>query len=188
MNETLEPVRVLGLGNVLMGDDALGPWVIESLQAGWEFPEGVSVLDVGTPGLDLTPFLADAETVILVDTVKADGPPGTICVYPREKLVSRPPQPRVSPHDPGLTEALLALDLAGAAPRDVILVGVVPKAVAQGVRLSPEVRAAVEKAAARVVELLSLMGLAARRRAEAPPAAPWWERGADVRVELGAGA
>ena len=180
--ESLESIRVLGLGNVLMGDDALGPWVIETLLAGWEFPEGVSVLDVGTPGLDLTPFLAHADTVILVDTVKADGPPGTLRVYPREQLLSRPPQPRVSPHDPGLTEALLALDLAGAAPRDVLLVGVVPGAVAQGVGLSPEVRRAVEKAAVQVVQLLALLGLTARRRVAAPAAAPWWERAPGARI------
>ena len=88
-------VRLLGLGNVLIGDDAVGPWVIEELLANWEFPEGVSVVDVGTPGLDLTPYLADADTVLLVDTVKADGPPGAIRIYSREELLSRLPQPRV---------------------------------------------------------------------------------------------
>ena len=188
MNETLEPVRVLGLGNVLMGDDALGPWVIEALQAGWEFPEGVSVLDVGTPGLDLTPFLADAETVILVDTVKANAPPGTLRVYSRAQLAIRAPSPRVSPHDPGLTEALFALDFVGSGPRDVILVGVVPAATEQGVGLSPAVSGAVDRAAGEVVALLSCLAKAPRRRRGAIPAAPWWERAADVRVELSAGA
>lgn len=180
--ETLQDVRVLGLGNVLMGDDAVGPWVIEALLAGWEFPEGVSVLDVGTPGLDLTPFLAEADTVILVDSVHADAPPGTLRVYARDQLASRAPAPRVSPHDPGLTEALFALDFVGAAPRDVILVGIVPATVAKGVRLSAPVRAAVEGAAAEVVRRLAAMGLPPRPRALAVPAAPWWERAADARV------
>ncbi|MGE5412887.1 MAG: hydrogenase maturation protease [Syntrophomonadaceae bacterium] len=188
MKETLEPVRVLGLGNVLMGDDALGPWVIETLQAGWEFPEGVSVLDVGTPGLDLTPFLADADTVILVDTVKANAPPGTLRVYSREQLASRAPSPRVSPHDPGLTEALFALDFVGAAPRDVILVGVVPASTERGVGLSPEVDAAVGRAAQEVVMLLSCLARTPRRRRDALRAAPWWERATDVRIEVTSGA
>jgi hydrogenase maturation protease len=188
VNETLEPVRVLGLGNVLMGDDALGPWVIESLQAGWEFPEGVSVLDVGTPGLDLTPFLADADTVILVDTVKANAPPGTLRVYSRAQLATRAPSPRVSPHDPGLTEALFALDFVGSGPRDVILVGVVPASTEPGIGLSPEVGGAVEGAAREIVALLSCLGRTPRRLRDAPPVTPWWERGADVRVELCAGA
>jgi hydrogenase maturation protease len=169
-------VRVLGLGNVLMGDDALGPWVVEELLAKWEFPDGVAVLDVGTPGLDLTPYLADAGTVLLVDTVKADGPPGAIRIYSRAQILSRPPQPRVSPHDPGLTEALLALDFAGGAPRDIVLVGVVPGVVAKGIGLTPAVKDAVGRAAAEIVRLLSGLGLSPRRKTSASPASPWWEK------------
>lgn len=171
----LAPVRVLGLGNVLMGDDALGPWVMEELLAQWEFPEGVSVLDVGTPGLDLTPYLADADTVLLVDTVKAEAPPGTIRVYTREQLLARPPQARVSPHDPGLAEALFALDFGGAAPRHIVLIGVVPGVVAKGIGLSADLQQAVEKAAAEVIERLAWLGFLARRRGTAEPTVPWWE-------------
>jgi hydrogenase maturation protease len=134
------------------------------------------VRDVGTPGLDLTPYLADADTILLVDTVKADGPPGTIRIYSRAELLARPPQPRVSPHDPGLTEAMLALDFAGCAPRDTVLVGVVPGVVAKGIGLTPAVKDAVGRAAAEVVRLLSGFGLSPRRKASAPPASPWWEK------------
>jgi hydrogenase maturation protease len=169
-------VRVLGMGNVLMGDDALGPWVVEELEAGWDFPEGVSLTDIGTPGLDLTPYLAGAETVLLVDTVRADGPPGTIRVYSRQQLLSRPPGPRVSPHDPGLTEALFALTLAGCAPRDVVLIGVVPGVVAKGVGLSEGVRASVGLAAREVVRRLQDLGLPPQRKSRAAATAPWWER------------
>jgi hydrogenase maturation protease len=181
-------VRVLGLGNVLMGDDAFGPWVIEQLLADWDFPEGVTVTDVGTPGLDLTPYLADADTILIVDTVKAEAPAGTIKVYSREQLLACPPRPRLSPHDPGLTEALFTLELAGAAPSELTLVGVVPEQVAQGVRLSPAVRAAVDAAAAEVIRRLVQMGLPPRPRALATTPAPWWERAADFRTELSAGA
>ncbi len=162
--EDLGRVRVLGLGNVLMGDDALGPWVVEELKARWEFPEGVSVVDIGTPGLDLTPYLADADAVILVDTVQADAPPGTLRVYSGPELLSRAPLPRVSPHDPGVTEALFLLGFADAAPRCVVLVGVVPQTVAKGVSLTPPVRAAVAPAALEVLRLLGEMSL------HAPPA------------------
>jgi hydrogenase maturation protease len=177
----LAPVRVLGLGNVLMGDDALGPWVIEDLLARWEFPEGVSVVDVGTPGLDLTPYLADAETVILVDTVKAEGPPGAIRVYSRGELLARGPQPRVSPHDPGLAEALFSLDFAGCAPKSVTLVGVVPEKVEKGVRLSPAVRAAVPAASEEIAGRLAWLGLRPRRR-PGTRTAPWWEAAAPETV------
>lgn len=174
MIATLAPVRILGLGNVLMGDDAFGPWVIEDLLARWEFPEGVSVLDVGTPGLDLTPYLADAEAVFLVDTVKADAAPGSIRIYSRGQLLARGPQPRVSPHDPGLAEALFSLDFAGAAPKQVTLVGVVPGKVEKGVELSPALRAAVPAVSEEIAGRLAWLGLAPRRRPGAT-AKPWWE-------------
>ena len=174
-------VRVLGLGNVLMGDDALGPWVIEELLANWVFPEEVAVVDVGTPGLDLTPYLAEADTIFLVDTVKADAPPGEIRVYSREQLLSRPPQPRVSPHDPGLTEALFALAFAGSEPRDVVLIGVVPGVVAKGIGLTAAVQAAVGPAEAEVVSRLTALGLAPRRRSGVG-ASPWWEGAVESRT------
>jgi len=170
----LEKVRVLGLGNVLMGDDALGPWVIEDLLARWEFPQGVSVVDVGTPGLDLTPYLADAEAVFLVDTVKADAPPGTLKVYSRGQLLSRGPQPRVSPHDPGLAEALFSLDFAGCAPKEVTLVGVVPGKVEKGVTLTAAVRAAVPAASEEIAGRLGWLGLRPARR-PGTKTEPWWE-------------
>jgi len=180
--EDLGRVRVLGLGNVLMTDDALGPWVVEELRANWEFADAVSVVDVGTPGLDLTPYLAGADAVILVDTVQADAPPGSVRVYSGRELLSRAPTPRVSPHDPGVTEALFLLEFGGAAPRDVVLVGVVPQTVAKGVRLTPPVRAAVAPAALEVIRLLAERNLPARRRPAAAAAAPWWETAADGRV------
>jgi hydrogenase maturation protease len=168
-------VRILGLGNVLMGDDALGPWVIEELLANWEFPENVEVVDVGTPGLDLVPYVGGADTILIVDTVKSDGPPGRIRVYEREQLLARPAEPRLSPHDPGLKEALFALTLAGSAPEDVVLVGVVPGAVDRGIGLSPAVQDAVSPAAAMVIDRLKALGFAPRRRMSPVPAAPWWE-------------
>lgn len=175
-------VRVLGLGNVLMGDDAVGPWVVHDLVANWEFPEGIEVVDVGTPGLDLVPYLADADTVLIVDTVKADGPPGRIRVYEREELFARPAQPRLSPHDPGLFETLSTLRLAGSAPRDLAIVGIVPSIVDTQIGLSPPVRAAVPRAAAVVIERLTRLGFPPRQRENALEAAPWWEESAGNRV------
>jgi hydrogenase maturation protease len=176
----LAPVRVLGLGNVLMGDDAFGPWVIEELLARWEIPAAASVVDVGTPGLDLTPYLGGADAVLLVDTVKADGPPGRIHVYEKRELLRLPAAPRLSPHDPGLAEALLALTLAGSEPREAVLVGAVPASVAMGVGLSRPLRRAVATAAAEVLRRLAALGIPCRPRPDALDTSPWWEK--PVRV------
>ncbi len=48
-------IAVIGLGNVLMGDDAFGPYVAHLLDGWYEWPDDVQVVEVGTQGLDLTP-------------------------------------------------------------------------------------------------------------------------------------
>ena len=169
-------VRILGLGNVLMGDDAFGPWVVEYLQANYELPEEVTVIDVGTPGLDLVPYLAGATHLVIVDTVKSDGKPGELRLYRKQEILRYPPQPRLSPHDPGVKETLLTLDFAGTGPGDVLLVGAIPASSAMGVGLSGAVKDAVPLAAGEVVRELARLGLGARKRSPASPVVPWWEQ------------
>jgi hydrogenase maturation protease len=170
-------VKVLGLGNVLMGDDALGPWVIHHLESAYDFPPEVALVDVGTPGLDLVPYVAGPSGIVLVDTVSAkDAAAGSVRLYDREALLRFAPKPRLSPHDPGVTEALLAVEMAGEAPAFVTLVGVVPGRVATGVGLTSAVQDAVGRAAEAVVATLLARGLEVRRRpGDVSAPLPWWE-------------
>lgn len=170
------PIRVLGLGNVLMADDGFGPWVVEHLRARYEFPASVEVVDLGTPGLDLVPHLIDADTVVIVDTVKSIGAPGELRRYCLDQILAHPPQPRLSPHDPGLKDTLLTLTLAGRAPREVIVVGAIPERVAMGNALTPALQAAVAPAARVVVDELVAMGIEPSPRDDAGPVGPWWTR------------
>jgi hydrogenase maturation protease len=171
-------IRVLGLGNVLMGDDGVGPYVIETLEAEYDFPPEVSVVDVGTPGLDLAPFLMGADAVIVVDSVRSDGEAGALRQYSRDAILQHAPPQRLGPHDPGFKHTLLTLDFAGAAPREVTLVGVIPQTTAPCARLSPPVRASVAGAVAAVVAEVRRLGLNVRRRPVVREATPWWERAA----------
>jgi len=136
-------ISVLGLGNVLMSDDGLGPVAVRAFEAEYVVPADVQVVDLGTPGLDLLPWLADIDRVIIVDTVKSDRPPGSVRLYEKADLLRYPPAARVGPHDPGVKEALQALEFAGRAPRELTLIGVVPASTAIGIELTPPVRAAV---------------------------------------------
>jgi len=167
-------IRVLGIGNVLMGDDGFGPFVVRVLEALYPCPSGVEFIDAGTPGLDLTPYLFGADAVIFVDTVSARGLPGEIRVYDRDAILQVPPQMRTGGHDPALKEALLTVAAAGGGPSRVTLVGAIPEWVATGVSLSPRLEAAVGPAIHAVVDALSSMGVELERRAH--PLAPhiWW--------------
>jgi hydrogenase maturation protease len=169
-------VTVLGIGNVLMGDDALGPFVVKRLEAEWEPLDGLQLVDAGTPGLDLTAYLAGLDAVVVVDVVKAAGAPGEIRLYGKAELVERPPILALSPHEPGLREAILNADFIGVSPASVRLVGVIPERVDYGLGLSAPVRAALPGVIDRVRDELAALGLSPRTRAV--PLAPdvWWER------------
>lgn len=187
MNETPDPVAetgaeiaVLGLGNVLMGDDALGPTVIAQLQAQYEFPTTVRVEDLGTPGFDLHPHLAGHTALIIVDTVRSESDPGALRLYRKDEILRHPPAARTGPHDPSLKQTLLALQFADDDPQDVLLVGVVPASTEGSNELSAAVQAAVPDAVAAVCEELARLGHPARERAE--PAEPrlWWRESPDA--------
>lgn len=170
-------IAVVGLGNVLHGDDGVGPYAVRVLEAHWDFPDDVRVVDLGTPGLDLHPHVAGLDALIVVDTVRAEGEPGELRRYDMRQILRHPPPIRVSPHDPGLKETLLSLEFAGLAPREVVLLGVVPRSCEQGIGLDPAVRDAVPRIERAVVEELGRLGRAPARRE--PPVAPdiWWEWG-----------
>ncbi|WP_242340153.1 MULTISPECIES: hydrogenase maturation protease [unclassified Anaeromyxobacter] len=169
-------IAVIGIGNVLTGDDAVGPHVVRVFEARHAVPPDVQVMDAGTPGYDLTAFIAGLEGLVLVDAVKAKAAPGTLRVYDKEELLHKAPVLAMSPHEPGVREALMNAEFMGVSPKTVKLVGVVPASVATGIGLSPEVRAAIDGAVAQVAKELAALGVAVTERV--PPAAPdlWWEK------------
>jgi hydrogenase maturation protease len=170
-------VAVLGIGNVLLGDDAVGPHVIAELEAGFDLDPDVLVRDAGTPGLDLVPMLEHRPAVVIVDSVKADAPPGTIKLFSKDEILAGRASIRFGPHEPALCDALASLEFSGAAPAEVVLVGIVPQTIQTGTALSPAVRAAVPAALREVVRQLARLGVGVMRRAQPRPPDVWWEAG-----------
>lgn len=173
-------IAVLGLGNVLMGDDALGPTVVAHLQARYEFSDAVRVEDLGTPGLDLHPHLAGTTALIMVDVVKSDGAPGELRQYRKDDILRHLPPARVGPHDPSFKEALLALEFAGQDPAEVLLVGVIPAHTTEATDLSPPVQAAVDTVVAAVCDELARLGHPPRPRPEPRTPQLWWKQAPDA--------
>jgi hydrogenase maturation protease len=178
-------IGVLGIGNVLMGDDGVGPYTVKQLEARYEFPEHVELQDVGTPGLGITSVFSEYDAVILIDAVNAKKNPGEVKVYRKDELVQVPVKQRISPHDPALVEALLFAELSGKCPKEVLLVGVVPEACELKCGLSAAVLAGVEAAIGVVVVELEQLGAAVKLKARADVPRIWWEKeaSADSLVE-----
>jgi hydrogenase maturation protease len=78
------------------------------------------MLDIGTPGLGVDQHFAGVGALIVIDTVRVNGEPGEVRTYRREQILQHGPGLRMSPHDPGLKEALLSLEFSGVAPQEVV--------------------------------------------------------------------
>ena len=176
MAEKKGKIGVVGIGNVLMGDDAAGPYLIKLLKAGWDWPEGAELADAGTAGLALPELLEGYTAVILVDTVEDEGGAGSVCRYDREALLSSPGTRARTPHDAGLRDALILSELAGNGPREVVLIGVVPECTGRGVGLSRPVRRAMALLEAAVTDELARLEVRVTRKANPLPPDLWWER------------
>jgi len=149
---------VYGIGNILLGDDGVGPAVADYLASRLAFDEDVTIEDLGTPSLDLPNYLTGYGRVIFIDAVAVDAVPGSIHLFSREEIIAAPPGIRISPHEPSINDALIVLDFAGGAPEDVVLVGIVPQTLDGGMTLSPAVAEAVPRAAGIVIALLEWRG------------------------------
>jgi hydrogenase maturation protease len=173
-------VLIGGIGNVLLGDDGVGPYVARLLAARYEFADGVEVADLGTPALDLIDQLTANDAVILIDSVPptttedTEAGPGAFLLYRKADIMRHCPAVRMDPHSPALVDALLSAELFGVAPADVLLVGIRAKSFEVGCDLSQPVRASLEVAIAEVLSELDRLGVEYRHRQQPAELGIWW--------------
>lgn len=160
MAETL----VLGLGNILLGDEGVGVRVIERLLEQVEFPEEVQVLDGGTLGLDLLPYLEGAARLLVVDAAQARKPAGTLVRLTGREIPIFLDASKVSPHQEGLQDLLAVAALKGYLPEEVVFLGVQVGSLGVSLELSPAVAAQVNLMVERVLEELARWGIEFERK------------------------
>ncbi|MCM0084407.1 HyaD/HybD family hydrogenase maturation endopeptidase [Geomonas sp. Red32] len=150
-------VLVLGIGNLVMADDGVGVRVVQLLNERHRFPEGVTVLDGGTLGLDLLPQLEGISKLLVVDAVECDGEPGTLVRLTGEDIPLAL-QTKVSPHQMGLKDLLTVASLMGHTASEMVLLGVKPGSIEMSMELTPAVQAQVEPLAGLVLQELHRWG------------------------------
>ena len=160
------PVLVLGLGNVLCGDDGAGVIAAHRLRREWIVPPWVRIVDGGTLGLDLLALIAASDAVILVDAVNADAPPGTLVRLTGDD-VGPAVHDRLSPHQIGVADLLSGVTLCDRYPAEVVIVGVVPQTTELMLGCSGPVAAAIDGLVDAAVDELRRLGAAPRPRDQA---------------------
>ena len=151
-------IVVLGVGNLLMGDEGVGVRAVEELGRRYRMPPEVAVIDGGTMGIELLPWLDGCSHLLIVDAMKGEGPPGET----RRIAIDSPPnffRNRYSPHQIGLADVLALAAMTDALPGTVTLLGIIPQRMDSGLALSEPVAAGMEQLLAMIVA--ELVGLGA---------------------------
>lgn len=167
---TLAPVLVLGLGNVLLGDDGVGPALVEQLSSIYDGTDAIECLDGGTQGLALLGYLGGRKALVILDAFSAGGPPGAVTVLNKSKIGCQRFCRATTAHEGNAGELLAAANLLGELPECVYLVGVEPERVRTGLGLSASVQQALPSAVACARELLETILAEICAAAEALPA------------------
>jgi len=170
----MKNVLIGGIGNILLGDDGVGPYIARLLTAYFEFDEGVEIADLGTPALDLIDQISGRDAVILIDSIKVDSEPGSVLLYRKPDIMRHCPEVRMDPHSPALVETLLSVEMFAIAPRDVLLIGIAGASYDSGCRLSAPVSASIPQAIAEIQAELDRLRVTYRRRERPIESGIWW--------------
>ena len=145
-------VLILGVGNILLGDDGFGVHLINSL-ADTPFPPNVQILEAGTVSHQLIPLFREIDLLIIIDAVEAGDAPGSIFRFSPQDMPFRSEQ-MVSLHQISLIDVLRMAELTGRKPETIIF-GVQPKDVTSwSLELSEELRTVMPKVRDLVFEEL----------------------------------
>jgi hydrogenase maturation protease len=144
-------VLVIGLGNLLRGDDAVGPRVVEELTRRG-LPEGVTALDGGTGGLDLLQVLEGWKRVVVIDAADVGREPGQFVRFTPDQARLAHAADRFSLHNAGLSDVLALADVLGWPLPEMVIFGVQPAEIGWGEGLSPALEAALPALADAVLE------------------------------------
>lgn len=145
---------ILGLGNTLLSDEAVGIQVIRRLEQAGGLPD-VVLLDGGTLSFTLAGPIADSPRLIVVDATIMGSPPGTLRVFEDAEMDKRLSGKGRSVHEVSLMDLLDIARLTDTLPHPRALVGIEPEKVAWGDCLSPKVSAAVPGALDAVRALIA---------------------------------
>ncbi len=145
---------VLGLGNLVHSDDGLGVHAIQMLMQDPRVPPDVVLMDGGTQGLALLPHISAFQRLLVIDALDVGEPAGTLVKVEGEALRNLPG--KASVHQLGFADLMVALELLGDLPEEIILLGVQPLSTEWSTDLTTPVRAALDQLPDLVIEQLYL--------------------------------
>jgi len=151
-------ITLIGLGNILMRDEGVGIHIVNHMMQNFTIPDDLEIVDGGTSGLDLLPFIEEREYVIFVDTVNFNREPGYIEVLYNEQIPALFGV-KDSLHHMGLMDVLAAAQLMEKLPKEICLIGIQPKAIETGLELTETIASRLPSLTDRVISQISAWGV-----------------------------
>jgi hydrogenase maturation protease len=118
---------ILGIGNILWADEGFGVRCVEALNSAYQFGDDVTLLDGGTQGLYLLPFLEEAQYLIVFDAVDYGLTPGEMVIARDGEVPRFMGAKKMSLHQTGFQEVIACASLSGHLPESMMLIGVQPE-------------------------------------------------------------
>ena len=151
-------ISLIGLGNILMKDEGIGVHTVNALRKRYTFSPDVEIVDGGTLGLDLLPFLEEGGRVVFVDAVDFGKGPGHIDTIEGEEILTFL-HSGFSAHHVGLSDLLLASRMMGILPGEICLIGMQPGCVDCGLDMTEAVRLRKEEVIDLILRKLQQWGV-----------------------------
>ena len=154
---------ILGIGNVLWADEGFGVRCVETLAESHAFGPDVTLLDGGTQGLYLLPFLEAADILLVFDAVDYGLPPGTLKIVEGDDVPAFMGAKKMSLHQTGFQDVIATAMLMGYRPETLILIGCQPLEIEDyGGGLRPLIADQIAPAIEIALQKLAALGVHAR--------------------------
>ncbi|NTU41903.1 MAG: HyaD/HybD family hydrogenase maturation endopeptidase [Nitrospirales bacterium] len=151
-------IAVIGLGNILLTDEGIGVHTLNALQERYSFSPEVELIDGGTMGLDLLPFLEGRDKVLIIDAVDFGKEPGFTGMV-RGEAIPSVLNSKISVHHLNLGDVLFSAKVMGIMPQEILLIGTQPASLAVGLSMTAEIAPKMETMVEMAVNILKEWGV-----------------------------
>lgn len=158
---------ILGLGNTLLSDEAVGPVAVQRLESELAPDPSLMLVDGGTLSFTLALPIGECERLIVIDAAVLGEQPGSVRVFEDAEMDAQLRRHAKSVHEVSLADLLDIARLTDTLPERRALIGIEPALVDWGDALTPAVEAALPEVFDNVRQLLRRWS----RKAQTPPTA-----------------
>ncbi|VAX13486.1 Hydrogenase maturation protease HybD [hydrothermal vent metagenome] len=161
----MKKILIIGMGNVLMQDEGVGVRAVEELENRYHIPDGVSVVDGGTTGMNLFDPIRQCDQLIVADAINTGAPYGSLVRIANHEIPAFF-QTKLSNHQLGLSDLLALLTLKCEVPEHVVIIGMVPHSLENKLGLTAEATAGLAAMVDMLVAELADLGVDLQARSE----------------------